>query len=230
MPGQSTHGTDLDGERTRRRYLATVGIAGGLLLAGCSGGSGPDDDGGGDDTPTDGDVPSATPDGESGPPSGSGGADTRTTADGSASSGCPSPPFEYERREIPTYAQPLASCEVPTSGPGVSTAPNQLKLDIGGTQLSVSSRGFPDRSVEERQTQLAEQEDYTEITDRYDTGSDTVVMTTDPDAEVPNVVRVLLPDGSGGVVVVALSIVGTADCASAIQTLQSRVVTTADVV
>lgn len=126
-----------------------------------------------------------------------------------------------------TVGEPVASCEVPASGPEVLSRPGRLTIDFGA-QINVSSRAFPNRSVADRATELREQRDLVTVTNLYDRLSDTVVV-SDPDGAIPSVIRVSLPS-SGGTVGVAVSLVGERECASAIQATQARVVTTAQVV
>lgn len=236
MPSQTSHETD--DERTRREYLAAVGVASTLALAGCSGGGGGDGGPSADDTSTDGsddDTPTDDPGGgESGgdtaTPTPTSEESTPTTTAGSAPGDCPPASLEYERREIPmTVGGSVASCEVPASGVEVLSRPGQLTIDFG-PQLNVSSRSFPDRSVEDRVTELREQRDLATITDRYDLPLDVAVVASDPDREIPDVIRVLLPTSSGGTVGVAVSLVGERACASALRAIQEQVVTTAQVV
>ncbi len=235
MPSQSSREPDTD-VRTRRQYLAAIGAAGTVAVAGCSGGGGGDDDddgaSGDDDTPTDdtGASPSTDDSGDGGSggdtatPTSTGEESTPTT-DGSAPSGCPLGSLEYERREIPmTVGEPVASCEVPASGPEVLSRPGRLTIDFGA-QINVSSRAFPNRSVADRATEPREQRDLVTVTNLYDRPSDTFVV-SDPDGAIPSLIRVSLPS-SGGTVGVAVSLVGERECASAIQ---DRVVTTAQVV
>lgn len=229
MPSQSSREANPGDEWTRRRYLAAVGIAG--ALAGCTGGGGRDG-GSGDAAPTD------DAEGDSGPnaepttqePSQPADGTTRAATGGTDSDSCPSP-SEYERREIPTVAgEAIASCEVPASGFSVQSKPNQLSMNVGGTSLGISSRAFPNRSVEEREEQLREQEDYAAVTDRYDPSSGAAVMATQSDGDVPNVVRALLPNSSGGVVELAVTVVGQVECAAAVGAVQTRAIDTARIV
>lgn len=230
MPAHDGADRQYRSRNSTRRELLAVLAAGTLTgLAGCSTGSS-----GGDTAEPTGEASATTSSrgstaetNDGGDPDSTTVRDTVAEAGGGEPSQCPSPPFEYERRDIPTYATTLASCEVPLTGPGVNMKPAQIQIEVSGTQVLVSSRSFPDRSVEQRTRSLRSERGMAEVTDRYAVPSGAVVMTTDPDKTVPNVFRTLLPGDP--LVEVPVSLSGQGECASTIRTLQTRVIESVEV-
>lgn len=155
----------------RRSVLAAVGTAVATGLAGCGGGGGGGDggDGGGDgnsgedvdptgDTGGNGQSPAGNSGGD-GPGSGGGG------GSGSGGGDCATMPSSYTREDVPALVgdEPVATIEVPSSGPSINSGSGGLRVEFSIGSINVQSRTSTDTTVEDELSS-----ELPEVTDEYD--------------------------------------------------------------